>query len=144
MSRVCSQPFPCMTRLMTSAAKLSPLRMSCGFSSENTSKSGSTMQNPGSVPASASAKNCSVRRRCRTQPAMPSGYRSAVNCLLPWTRLVIRGNQRPIPGRPDVVIVDPADAVLGQHVEDGAGGRQVEDVPRQVVDQPVGGARDHE
>jgi len=46
-----------MTRLITSAAKLSPLWMSCGFSSENSSKAGSTRLKAGSVPASASAKN---------------------------------------------------------------------------------------
>jgi hypothetical protein len=47
-----------MTRRMTSAAKPSPLRMSCGFSSEKLLKSGSTMLNAGSVPLSASVKNC--------------------------------------------------------------------------------------
>ncbi len=42
MSSVSAQPGPCMTRLITSSAKLSPLRMSCGFSSEKLRKSGST------------------------------------------------------------------------------------------------------
>ena len=51
-----------MTRLMTSEAKLSPFWMSCGFSSEYTLKSGSTMLTAGSVPLSASVKNCSVPR----------------------------------------------------------------------------------
>jgi len=51
-----------MTRLITAAAKLSPLRMSCGFSSEKLRKSGSTMLNAGRLPASASAKNCSMLR----------------------------------------------------------------------------------
>ena len=46
------QPWPCMTRLITSEAKLSPFRMSCGFSSEYALKSGSTMLKAGSVPLS--------------------------------------------------------------------------------------------
>ncbi len=62
MSSVSAQPGPCMTRLITSAAKLSPLRMSCGFSSEKLRKSGSTMQNDGRLPESASAKNRSMLR----------------------------------------------------------------------------------
>ena len=62
-----------MTRLTTSAAKDSPLLMSCGFSSEYSSKSGSTIDTAGSVPAAASAKNREVLRRCRTAPASPSG-----------------------------------------------------------------------
>ena len=84
-----------MTRLMTSAAKDSPLRMSCGFSSEYVSKSGSTMLTAGSLPASASAKNRSVLRRCRTHAASPSGYRSAVNDLLPTARSATPGSHRP-------------------------------------------------
>ena len=68
-----AQPLPCITRLITSAAKLSPFRMSCGFSSEKVRKSGSTMQNDGSRPESASAKNCSRLRTWAMYLTMPSG-----------------------------------------------------------------------
>ena len=34
--------------------------MFCGFSSDWFPKSGSTRQNPGSVPAAASVKNCAI------------------------------------------------------------------------------------
>ena len=62
-----------MTRLITSAAKLSPLLMSCGFSSEKLRKSGSTMQNEGSRPESASAKNRSMLRTWAMYLTIPSG-----------------------------------------------------------------------
>ena len=45
---------------------------------------------------------------------------------------------------PHVVVVDPVDAVPGEHVEDRPGLRVVDDVPGQVVHEPVGGARDEE
>ena len=45
---------------------------------------------------------------------------------------------------PHVVVVDPADAVPGQHVEDRSGLRVVDDVPGQVVHKPVGRTRDEE
>jgi len=85
-----------MTALITAAANASPFEMSCGFSSEYAPKSGSTIDTAGSVPAAASAKNCGVVRRCRTAPASPSGYRSAVYDLLPRTVLASQGISRPI------------------------------------------------
>ena len=69
--------------------------MSCGFSSEYKPKSGSTIDTDGSVPAAASSKNCCVVRRCLTARASPSGYRSAVNDLLPRTALATPGSHRP-------------------------------------------------
>ena len=70
-----------MTRLITSAAKLSPFLTSCGFSSEYSSNDGSTMLNAGSVPFAASSQNASMPRTCSTCRAMPIGYRSAVKTM---------------------------------------------------------------
>ena len=42
------------------------------------------------------------------------------------------------------VVVGPGDSVPGQHVEDGPGGRVVEKVERQVINQAVRGSRDEE
>jgi len=42
------------------------------------------------------------------------------------------------------VVVGPGDPVLGEQVEDGPGGRVVEQVERQVVDEAVRGSRDEE
>src|SRR4249920_1343126 len=42
------------------------------------------------------------------------------------------------------VVVGPGDAVPGERVEDGPGGRVVEQVERQVVDEAVRGSRDEE
>ena len=58
---------------MTSAAKLSPLRMSCGFSSEYASKSGSTMLKPGSVPAVRVGEELLGAPQVPNSPAIPSG-----------------------------------------------------------------------
>ena len=58
-----------------------------------------------------------------------------------------RHAQRPLQQRArrvHVVVVDPADPVAGQHVEDRPGFRVVHQVPRQVVDEAVRGPGHHE
>jgi hypothetical protein len=92
---VSAHPGPCITALTTAAENASPSVMSCGFSSEYKPKSGSTIDTAGSVPAAASAKNACVDRRCRAARASPSGYRSAVNDLLPRTAFTTPGSQWP-------------------------------------------------
>jgi len=56
MSNVDGHAGPCSTWSMTVAAKRSPNWMSCGVSSEKSTKLGSTMLNAGSVPSAASGE----------------------------------------------------------------------------------------
>ena len=74
------------TASITSAVKLSPNWISCGFSSEQWAKSGSTMLTAGSRPAAASAKNFSMWRRCPIVLATPKGYMFAVHRMSPLMR----------------------------------------------------------
>ena len=95
---------------------------------------------------------------------MPSGKTLAVNCRSFWTPSVTRRSDLPsrcsrrrairrrvmgVPPGPGLVpghrvVVGPGDPVPGQHVEDGPGGRVVEQVERQVIDEAVRRSRDEE
>ena len=112
---------------------------------------------------SASVKNWSAGRRCNRQRASPSGYKPAVNDMLPRSMVTSGGNHRPkdtrrrkrqavaaegplehYAGLGHVVVVHPRDAVPGQHVEDRPRGWVVDQVERQVIDEAVGGPGDQE
>ena len=132
--------------------------MSCGFSSEKLRKSGSTMQNDGRSPESASAKKLldaadvghvaghPERVNGRRELEIPLEHVAGLAQRAAEGGQVVPGPAAPVlheaaelglvaAGRP---VVDPGDPVPGQHVHDRAGPRPVQQVERQVIHQAVG------